>query len=81
VIDEDALRRAIRAAARRMEGAPTSQAHFAHARRVYLAALIEEFAGELSRIVRYWDVDTEEELLAQVRAHGLEEVLTRTAVK
>jgi DNA-binding NtrC family response regulator len=76
VIDEAALRREIRGAALRRRGAAAeSPAHVDHARRAWLAALIDEFDGDLSLVGRFWDRSSEKTLRAAVRAFGLTERL------
>jgi transcriptional regulator with PAS, ATPase and Fis domain len=76
VINQEALRRVLRAsepkaaanAARKHE----LPAHIEYAKRAYLAALIDEFKGDLSLIGCFWDHHSEKTLRALIRAYGLE---------
>jgi DNA-binding NtrC family response regulator len=79
VIDHSALRRAIRNADAIALGSSdrpyNCPAHVAHARRAYLAALIEELGGDLSLIGLFWDRGSEKTLRRIVREMGLEPLL------
>jgi DNA-binding NtrC family response regulator len=79
VIDREALRRAIRSSgpltAGKGAGAGQMPAHFEHAKRVYLETLIEEFAGDLGMIARFWDRSSEKTILKLIRDCGLESKL------
>jgi DNA-binding NtrC family response regulator len=76
VINVEALRRMIRsadpvsvAAERAAHGVP---AHIEHAKRAYLAALIDELGGDLSLVAKFWDRTSEKTILKLVREYGLE---------
>jgi hypothetical protein len=80
VVDVEALRRAIRetnplelASADRTE---LHLAHIDHARRVWLATLIEECHGDLSLMAAFWDRGSEKTLRNLVRRLGLAEHLS-----
>jgi DNA-binding NtrC family response regulator len=81
VIDEQSLRRAIR----RTDPVALSCSHhpeqdfatLAHARRVYLATLIDELNGDLSLIRLFWDRCSEKTLRRLVRDEGLADRLAQ----
>jgi hypothetical protein len=75
VIDDAMLRQAVRgsdplaiASSDRPDSFP---AHIAHAKRVYLSALIDELHGDLSLIALFWDRGSEKTLRKQIREFGL----------
>ena len=49
--------------------------HVDHARREYLATLIEHHHGDLHEIAKHWDRTSEHTLLKAVRQFGLEDAL------
>jgi DNA-binding NtrC family response regulator len=75
VLDEAALRQAIRGsdplAIVSSDHAEAFPAHIAHAKRAYLAALIDELHGDLSLIALFWDRGSEKTLRKQIRELGL----------
>ncbi len=75
LIHEDALRLAIRAADVSALNAASKKhelpCHIDFARKVYLAALIEECQGDLSRIGNYWDRHSEKTLRTLIKSYGL----------
>jgi DNA-binding NtrC family response regulator len=79
VIDAEALRAAIRStdplSEAMVEHPEEVPAHFAHAKRVYLEALIDECGGDLALISRFWDRSSEKTMRKLVREMGLEEKL------
>ena len=79
IIDAEALRRAIRSAdpaSISAGGAPHEvPAHLAHARRAYLAALIDELGGDLSLIARFWDGASQKTIRKLIEEYGLSEKL------
>lgn len=79
IINIEALRRAIRSAdPALLESSRTRHeipAHLAHARRAYLAALIDELGGDLSVIARFWDGASEKTLRRLIGEYGLGERL------
>ena len=76
VIDVEALRRAIRASDPVTAGKSVSPhdipAHFEHAKRTYLATLMDEFGGDLGLIARFWDRSSEKTIRKLIRDCGLE---------
>jgi DNA-binding NtrC family response regulator len=73
VIDVEGLRRAIRSTPpMQAAGAP---AHIDHAKRTWLATLIEECGGDLGLIAQYWDRSSEKTLRALIRSYDLTELL------
>ena len=52
-----------------------SAAHVEHAKRAYLAALIDELGGDLSLIASFWDRSSEKTLRKLVNEYGLTERL------
>ncbi|MHC5057082.1 MAG: sigma 54-interacting transcriptional regulator [Planctomycetota bacterium] len=85
VIDVEALRRAIRETDPAAMGgsAPLYDipAHFEHAKRTYLAALVEEFGGDLALIARFWDRSSEKTIRKLIRDSGLEDRLREAREK
>ncbi|MFP4055378.1 MAG: sigma 54-interacting transcriptional regulator [Candidatus Brocadiia bacterium] len=76
VVDRPALRRAL-ASPSPSPDTPTFAwpGHVDHARREYLAALIEHHHGNLREIAKHWDRTSEHTLLKIVRQFGLEDAL------
>jgi hypothetical protein len=79
VINVEALRRAIRESDPVSTGKSSSlhdiPAHFEHAKRTYLATLIDEFGGDLGLIARFWDRSSEKTIRKLIRDSGREEHL------
>jgi DNA-binding NtrC family response regulator len=79
IIDVDALRRAIRSSDAATLGAPgkaqVNPAHISHAKRTYLAELIDEFGGDLALIGCFWDRSSAKTLRKLIREYGLTERL------
>jgi DNA-binding NtrC family response regulator len=79
MIDLEALRMAIRAtdlsAVKAADKKHELPCHIDFAKKAYLAALIEEFQGDLSLIGRYWDRHSEKTLRNLIKSYGLTELL------
>jgi transcriptional regulator with PAS, ATPase and Fis domain len=79
IIDVQALRRAIRSSDAGTLGAPgkahENPAHIDHAKRTYLAELIDEFGGDLALIGCFWDRSSAKTLRKLIREYGLTEHL------
>jgi DNA-binding NtrC family response regulator len=75
IIDEGALRSAIRVRdPASMAGAPKTHevpGHIDHLRRLHLAALIDEFGGDLALIGKYCDRGSEKTLRRQIKQYDL----------
>ena len=75
IIDVSALRRAVGSIDPVSVGADgalhETPGHIEHAKRVYLATLIDELGGDLSLIARYWDRSSEKTIRKLVRRYGL----------
>ena len=75
IIDVEALRRAIGSAdpvsVGSSDAAHEIPGHVEHAKRTYLAALIDEFGGDLSLIARFWDRTSPKTIRKLVRRYRL----------
>ena len=75
IINVEALRRAIRstgpASVDKSGAAHEIPAHLAHARRAYLAALIDELGGDLSLIAKFWDRTSRKTIRKLIKEYGL----------
>jgi transcriptional regulator with GAF, ATPase, and Fis domain len=75
VINVDALRRAIGSAdpvsVAKSGSAHGIPGHIEHAKRIYLAALIDEFGGDLSLVAKFWDRRSVKTLRVLVKEYGL----------
>ena len=73
VIDVEVLRQHIRSTPPPKDDAATTgmPAHVDHAKRTWLAALIDECGGDLALIVRFWDRRSEKTLRNLIRTYGL----------
>ncbi|MCI0341922.1 MAG: sigma-54 dependent transcriptional regulator, partial [Planctomycetales bacterium] len=79
LVDVSGLRRVIRGSDPVLAGTHERPwevpAHIDHAKRLWLATLIEEFAGDLGIIGKFWDRGSEKTLRNLVREYGLAEQL------
>ena len=76
MIDIAQLRSAIRGIRPAADTPPHADpAHIEHAKRIWLATLIDECGGDLGLIARFWDRSAEKTLRNQVRAYGLADEL------
>lgn len=79
IIDGEALRAAIRGCDPVLAGDTDRPfeipGHVEHAKRAWLAALIDEFRGDLALIGRFWDRGSEKTLRKLIAAYGLLERL------
>ncbi len=79
LVDVSALRRAIRESDPVVAGTHERpweiHAHIDHVKRLWLATLIDEFAGDLALIGKFWDRGSEKTLRNLVREYGLVEQL------
>ena len=76
MIDIAQLRSAIRGMRPAADTPPHADpAHIEHAKRIWLATLIDECGGDLGLIARFWDRSAEKTLRNQVRAYGLADEL------
>jgi DNA-binding NtrC family response regulator len=85
VVDPAALRSALRTGFPPTGGRRSTHhgdpRHIDYAKRVWLATLIDEFGGDLTMAVRFWDRSSEKTLRALVKAYGLSEELAAARVR